>query len=103
MGPPIHHMTVIRYHRDDRPWESERIESRTWAEVETAVRRMENYCFQWVSLNTTDDDIHENVFNVMGALPAAPPSPADAADAAEAADSNAAQDARDARHARPPQ
>ena len=27
---------------------------------------MENYCFPWVSLNTTDDDTDENVFNVMG-------------------------------------
>ena len=34
--------------------------------VVRAVRRMDNYCFPWVSLNTTDDDTDESVFNIMG-------------------------------------
>lgn len=66
MASPIHHMTVIRYYRDGRPWDSQQIDSPPWADVEAAVRRMDNFCFPWVMLNTTDDDEDEDVFNVMG-------------------------------------
>ncbi len=66
MASPIHHMSIVRYYRDGRPWDDERIKSPAWADVETAIRRMDNYCFHWVSLSTTGDDPDESSFNVMG-------------------------------------
>jgi hypothetical protein len=59
-------MTCFRYYRDGRPWDTERIASPTWPDVEAAIRRMENYCFPIVRLNMTDDDEDQAVFNVVG-------------------------------------
>jgi hypothetical protein len=66
MASPIHHMEAIRYYRDGRHWDSERVDSPAWPNVDSAVRRMDNYCFPWVQLNTIDDDTDESIFNVMG-------------------------------------
>ena len=66
MSSPIHHMTVIRYYRDARPWDEQQINSPTWADIEAAVRRMDNYCFPNVQLNTTDDEAHEGIFHIIG-------------------------------------
>src|SRR5947209_4435261 len=66
MASPIHHMTCLRYYRDGRHWDKERVDSPTWIDVEAAVRRMENYCFPVVQLNTTDDDESESIFNIVG-------------------------------------
>src|SRR5690349_4259543 len=66
MPSPIRHLEIIRYYRDPRPWVAGRIEFPAWADVEAAIRRMDNYCFPWVNLNTTDDDFCEHIFNVMG-------------------------------------
>lgn len=68
MASLIHHMTVIRYYRDGRDWDAERVMSPKWSDVEAAVRRMDNYCFPCVQLNTTDDDddANESVFGVVG-------------------------------------
>jgi hypothetical protein len=66
MPSPIHHMDVIRYFRDGRPWETETFYSPAWEAVEAAVRRMDNYCFPWVLLNTTADVEDESQFNVIG-------------------------------------
>jgi hypothetical protein len=59
-------MLVVRYYRDGRHWDSERIERPEWAAVEEAVRRMDDYCFPIVHLNTTDVDWGEAVFNIIG-------------------------------------
>lgn len=59
-------MTVIRYSRDGRHWDKEEIESPDWTVVENAVRRMDNYCFPIVQLNTAEDDDADDVFSVVG-------------------------------------
>jgi len=66
MTTPIHHMTITRYYRDGRPWDTERVDEPSWSEVEAAVRRMDDFCFPVVALNTTPDDSDENIFNVLG-------------------------------------
>ena len=59
-------MTTIRYYRDGRQWDSERVTSPSWADVERAVRRMDNYCFPIVQLNTTESDESEAIFHICG-------------------------------------
>ena len=59
-------MTVLRYYRDGRPWEAEKILSPTWPEVERAIRRMDNDCFPIVDLNTVESDEAEDIFNICG-------------------------------------
>jgi hypothetical protein len=59
-------MTAICYYRDHPGWDAEQIDSPSWSDVESAVRRMDNYCFPIVELNTTDDDEDENIFNIIG-------------------------------------
>jgi hypothetical protein len=66
MASPIHNMEAIRYYRDRRPWDTERIEAPTWPQVEEAIRRMDNYCFPIVHLNTTEVPWHDDIFNVIG-------------------------------------
>jgi hypothetical protein len=66
MASPIHQMDVIRYYRDKRPWDEVRILAPSWEDVEAAIRRMDNYCFPIVQLNTTDEDENEALFNVIG-------------------------------------
>ena len=66
MASSILRMTVIRYYRDRRPWVAGEIDSPSWSDVEEAIRRMDNYCFPIVQLNTTDNDEDENIFNVVG-------------------------------------
>ncbi len=66
MASPIHRMDAIRYYRDARHWDVEMVLSPSWTDVEAAVRRMDNYCFPIVQLNTTDDDENESIFNVVG-------------------------------------
>jgi hypothetical protein len=62
----IHHMTIIRYFKDNRPWISEDIVSPSWEQIEAAIRKMDNYCFPIVQLNPTEYDDCEEIFNVMG-------------------------------------
>ncbi len=66
MSSPIHHMIITRYYRDGRHWDSERIDSPSWSDVETAVRRMDNYCFPIVQLNTTEHEENADIFNLCG-------------------------------------
>lgn len=66
MHSSIHHMTVVRYYRDNRPSDSERVNSPSWQDVEAAIRKMDNYCFPIVQLNCTGNDDDENVYNVIG-------------------------------------
>ena len=66
MSSPIHHLTALRYYRDGRHWDAERIDSPSWKEVEAAVRRMDNYCFPIVQLNTIESDENEGLFNICG-------------------------------------
>jgi hypothetical protein len=66
MASFIHHFTVIRYYRDGRHWDTEEINSPSWFDVESAIRRMDNYCYPIVQLNTTDNDENENIFNICG-------------------------------------
>ena len=58
---PIHHLTIVRYYRDGRHWDTERIESPPWTIVEGAIRRMDNYCFPIVLLEPTDEDWGEKL------------------------------------------
>jgi hypothetical protein len=66
MKSPILILDCTRYYRDGRHWDIERINKPSWTEVEVAVRRMENYCFPIVHLNTTLDDEEESIFNIIG-------------------------------------
>jgi len=66
MTSPIHHMTVIRYYRDGRHWDTEQIDSPVWPAVQSAIRRMDNYCFPIVQLNTTESEEAEDIFNICG-------------------------------------
>jgi hypothetical protein len=66
MSTPIHHMTVIRYYRDGRHWDTEQVVMPAWSDVEAAIRKMDNYCFPIVQLNTTDNEQAENIFNICG-------------------------------------
>src|SRR6476659_3218705 len=66
MAGEIHHMTATRYYRDQRPWDVEVISSPSWAAVESAIRRMDNYCFPIVQLNATEDDQSEDIFFICG-------------------------------------
>lgn len=66
MASPIRNMTAIRYYRDGRHWVAEQIVCPSWADVERAIRRMDNYCFPIVQLNTTDDEEDQGIFNVCG-------------------------------------
>lgn len=66
VASPIHHMTVIRYYRDQRPWDTEQVLSPSWPDVETAIRRMDNHCFPIVWLNCDEEDDAEDIFNVIG-------------------------------------
>ncbi|MEX0714990.1 MAG: hypothetical protein WD066_00305 [Planctomycetaceae bacterium] len=59
-------MTVVRYHRNGRPWDEETVPSPTWEQVEAAIRRMDNYCFPIVRLNCTEHDDADDVFIVIG-------------------------------------
>jgi hypothetical protein len=59
-------MTVIRYYRDRRPWDSEDVCSPSWPEVDAAIRRMDNYCFPIVQLNCTEYEDDDAIFNVIG-------------------------------------
>jgi hypothetical protein len=68
MASPIHHMTVIRYYRDGRHWDTEQINSPSWSDVELAIRRMDNYCFPIVQLNTTESEEDEDIFSTSAAV-----------------------------------
>lgn len=63
---PIHHMTVIRYYRDGRPWDYETVVGPSWSQVEFAIRRMDNYCYPIVNLNCSEFDEEAAIFNVLG-------------------------------------
>jgi len=66
MSSPIHHMDITRYSTDGLHWDSERVTSPLWSDVEAAVRRMDNYCLPNVYLNTVEDDENEDTFCVCG-------------------------------------
>lgn len=66
MLSPIHHLTVIRYYRDGRHWDDEKIRSPSWQDVEAAIRRMDNYFFPIVQLNCTEHEEDEGIFNAIG-------------------------------------
>lgn len=59
-------MVAVRYHPDGRHGEDEVVQDPTWADVAAAVRRMDNYCFPIVQLDTTDDAESGRIFNVIG-------------------------------------
>lgn len=42
MASLIHHMSIIRYYRDARPWDVKQIDSPSWPDVESAIRLMDN-------------------------------------------------------------
>jgi len=52
--------------RDDRPWDTEQIKAPRWSDVEAAIRRMDNFCFPIVQLNTTESEEDEGIFNICG-------------------------------------
>jgi hypothetical protein len=66
MTSPIHHITVVRYYRDGRHWDTEQINFPSWSDVESAIRRMDNYCYPIVQLNTTTNEEDERIFNICG-------------------------------------
>jgi hypothetical protein len=66
MESPIKNLTAIRYYLDGRHWDTEEVRHPSWTDVDRAIRRMDNYCFPIVQLNTTDNVEDENIFNVCG-------------------------------------
>lgn len=66
MPSAIHHLTAIRYSEDGMHWDTEEILSPSWQDVESAIRRMDNNCFPLVQLNPTDNDEHDEIFNICG-------------------------------------
>jgi hypothetical protein len=66
MPSPIRTMTVIRYYRDNRPWDIEVVRLPSWDAVEAAIRRMDDYCFPIVELSPIDDDEDEGGFAIFG-------------------------------------
>jgi hypothetical protein len=70
MESPIRYLTIVRYYRDNRPWDTERVKTPSWSSVEQAIRQMDNYCFPIVQLTCTEDDdsngFEEDSFNVIG-------------------------------------
>jgi hypothetical protein len=66
MQSPVHHLTIIRYYRDDRPQDSKVIFNPTWRDIKDAVRKMDNYCFPIIQLNLNEEDDDENIFNIIG-------------------------------------
>lgn len=63
---PIQHMKIIRYYRDDRPWDFQQVKSPSWLEIEPAIRRMDNYCFPIVQLIRDKDYKNDDSFNIVG-------------------------------------
>jgi hypothetical protein len=59
-------MKVTRYYRDGRPWDQEVADMPTWAAVEAAIRRMDNFCVPIVELNPTDEEDSRSMFEVVG-------------------------------------
>jgi len=59
-------MTVIRYYRDQRPWDSVVSRSPLWSDVEASIRRMDNFCFPIVQLNTAESEESENIYAIFG-------------------------------------
>lgn len=70
MASPIRYMTIVRYYRDSRPWDTKRVRQPTWPSVEEAVCQMDNYSFPIVQLTCIDDDdgkgFEEDSFNIIG-------------------------------------
>lgn len=68
MASPIQLMTVSRYYRDTRPSDVDYVASPTWNDIEAAVRRMDNYCFPFISLSADGDpeDVRLEAFWVVG-------------------------------------
>jgi len=66
MKRAIHHMAVVRYFLDGRPWDVVQVIEPAWEEVEHAIRRMDNVSLPLVQLNPTADEENEDVFNVLG-------------------------------------
>src|SRR5438045_2887269 len=52
MGSPVHEMTIARYDDKGLSLEPERVIEPTWNDVDTAIRRIDNYCFPFICLNT---------------------------------------------------
>lgn len=68
MASPIQLMSVSRYYREARPSDVEYVPSPSWADVEAAVQRMDNFCFPFVSLSVDDDPYDDRLeaFWVVG-------------------------------------
>jgi len=66
MGDALHHMTVIRYHPDGRPWSEEDTVGPCWHQVEQAIRRMDNNEYPVLQMNPGVFEDDENILNVVG-------------------------------------
>ncbi len=73
MTSVIKSMVIVRYYRDDRPWDLKLVKNPKWEDVESAIRQMDNYCFPIVLLSLLEFDNGEDVFgdddafNIIGA------------------------------------
>jgi len=66
MDSPIKLMQTAQYYRDGRPWTPDDYESPTWEQVEQAIRRMDDYCFPFVTLNPTGYEDEDDQLWIVG-------------------------------------
>lgn len=66
MNHRIKLITVIEYFRDDRPWHAHQTVDPGWSSIESAVRRMDNFCFPVVQLQCTLLEEDEDMLNIVG-------------------------------------
>ena len=65
-------MCIVRYYRERPGWDAEVVANPAWAQVEAAIRRMDDYCYPIVLLNrspcaSSDEAFEdEDAFNIVG-------------------------------------
>jgi len=66
MSRVIHQLSVIRSFRDGRPLDVVQVISPAWAEVEYAIRRMDNDGLPLAQLIPSAEEEDENALNIIG-------------------------------------
>lgn len=65
-------LVALRYYPDNKPWDGELIRNPSWEQVESVIRRMDDFCFPLVALSLNSclavSDVFEDddSFHVIG-------------------------------------